>query len=118
MKLMLFFFSSRRRHTRCLSDWSSDVCSSDLRCPLSTRTLCKHFTSLSPVTSGHRCQTDRAPMLVGTPLPVSLSVFRALGPALRPDVPVEQRRTDPRPPGFLALSCVLATQAREPHLGT
>src|SRR5205814_9820689 len=26
----LFFFSSRRRHTRCLSDWSSDVCSSDL----------------------------------------------------------------------------------------
>src|SRR5205814_7069805 len=27
---LLFFFSSRRRHTRCLSDWSSDVCSSDL----------------------------------------------------------------------------------------
>src|SRR5471030_82475 len=26
----LFFFSIRRRHTRCLSDWSSDVCSSDL----------------------------------------------------------------------------------------
>src|SRR5882724_6671993 len=26
--LFLFFFSSRRRHTRCLSDWSSDVCSS------------------------------------------------------------------------------------------
>src|SRR5205814_6240945 len=24
------FFSRRRRHTRCLSDWSSDVCSSDL----------------------------------------------------------------------------------------
>src|SRR5262245_62753649 len=24
------FFSSRRRHTICLSDWSSDVCSSDL----------------------------------------------------------------------------------------
>src|SRR5262245_63368812 len=27
---VVFFFSSRRRHTRCLSDWSSDVCSSDL----------------------------------------------------------------------------------------
>src|SRR5215211_249760 len=26
----LFFFSSRRRHTRSLCDWSSDVCSSDL----------------------------------------------------------------------------------------
>src|SRR5699024_11950672 len=29
----LFFFSSRRRHTRSKRDWSSDVCSSDLRCP-------------------------------------------------------------------------------------
>src|SRR5262245_63050148 len=28
-----FFFSSRSRHTRCLSDWSSDVCSSDLMLP-------------------------------------------------------------------------------------
>src|SRR5258706_13791920 len=27
---MYFFFSSRRRHTRLVSDWSSDVCSSDL----------------------------------------------------------------------------------------
>src|SRR5437867_10580363 len=26
-----FFFSSRRRHTRSYGDWSSDVCSSDLR---------------------------------------------------------------------------------------
>src|SRR5256885_7093571 len=26
----LFFFSSRRRHTRLQGDWSSDVCSSDL----------------------------------------------------------------------------------------
>src|SRR5438132_4304195 len=26
----IFFFSSRRRHTRSLCDWSSDVCSSDL----------------------------------------------------------------------------------------
>src|SRR5436305_4069557 len=26
----VFFFSSRRRHTRCGRDWSSDVCSSDL----------------------------------------------------------------------------------------
>src|SRR5690554_7925507 len=26
----MFFFSSRRRHTRCGRDWSSNVCSSDL----------------------------------------------------------------------------------------
>src|SRR5690625_5457629 len=28
---MRFFFSSRRRHTRWPRDWSSDVCSSDLK---------------------------------------------------------------------------------------
>src|SRR5438128_3264243 len=31
---VFFFFSSRRRHTRCYRDWSSDVCSSDLVKPL------------------------------------------------------------------------------------
>src|SRR5437016_14435879 len=30
MLVCFFFFSSRRRHTRLVSDWSSDVCSSDL----------------------------------------------------------------------------------------
>src|SRR5690349_23123584 len=29
--MFCFFFSSRRRHTRSLRDWSSDVCSSDLQ---------------------------------------------------------------------------------------
>src|SRR2546430_13717828 len=31
MSDFMFFFSSRRRHTRFDCDWSSDVCSSDLR---------------------------------------------------------------------------------------
>src|SRR5699024_10592338 len=30
-RILFFFFSSRRRHTRSKRDWSSDVCSSDLR---------------------------------------------------------------------------------------
>src|SRR5437762_10934994 len=30
---VFFFFSSRRRHTRYIGDWSSDVCSSDLPRP-------------------------------------------------------------------------------------
>src|SRR6266498_3356890 len=34
----LFFFSSRRRHTRCGRDWSSDVCSSDLPWQFQNRT--------------------------------------------------------------------------------
>src|SRR5690348_17999526 len=31
MIFFFFFFSSRRRHTRWTGDWSSDVCSSDLK---------------------------------------------------------------------------------------
>src|SRR5438309_5536963 len=30
LSVLIFFFSSRRRHTRWNCDWSSDVCSSDL----------------------------------------------------------------------------------------
>src|SRR5690606_40036894 len=37
MCFCLFFFSSRRRHTRFSRDWSSDVCSSDLRDPVDGR---------------------------------------------------------------------------------
>src|SRR3712207_7380416 len=33
----VFFFSSRRRHTRYWRDWSSDVCSSDLADPRVSR---------------------------------------------------------------------------------
>src|SRR2546426_8116166 len=39
MYFNLFFFSSRRRHTRLQGDWSSDVCSSDLTWPKSGFTV-------------------------------------------------------------------------------
>src|SRR3712207_7229596 len=39
----VFFFSSRRRHTRYWRDWSSDVCSSDLEGKLHG-TQSNHFT--------------------------------------------------------------------------
>src|SRR5215813_6197763 len=38
---MWFFFSSRRRHTRCGRDWSSDVCSSDLGKTTTARILAR-----------------------------------------------------------------------------
>src|SRR5207253_6919228 len=41
-----FFFSSRRRHTRWPRDWSSDVCSSDLR---------RQLQSLGWAGGGRRC---------------------------------------------------------------
>src|SRR5262249_58171325 len=36
--VVCFFFERRRRHTRLVSDWSSDVCSSDLPRPASSAT--------------------------------------------------------------------------------
>src|SRR2546422_2531261 len=47
---MFFFFSSRRRHTRCSRDWSSDVCSSDLPALPDTNefTLKPYHTRFSP----------------------------------------------------------------------
>src|SRR5262245_63012722 len=51
--LRYFFFSSRRRHTRCLSDWSSDVCSSDLISMTTT------VPTLSQDPATHRILEDR-----------------------------------------------------------
>src|SRR5688572_32524604 len=47
-----FFFSSRRRHTRFDCDWSSDVCSSDLREP--GRRRHHHFPAAVALEVGHR----------------------------------------------------------------
>src|SRR5699024_11264175 len=41
----LFFFSSRRRHTRSKRDWSSDVCSSDLAIPKGSTVWCPFDTA-------------------------------------------------------------------------
>src|SRR5207245_10034827 len=38
VRMEVVFFSSRRRHTRCYRDWSSDVCSSDLNGATNVRT--------------------------------------------------------------------------------
>src|SRR3712207_9040520 len=62
----MFFFSSRRRHTRYWRDWSSDVCSSDLSWVLrqscsdsyaawSTKEPCSSTTASAP--GGIRCST-------------------------------------------------------------
>src|SRR5688500_19532209 len=48
---MLFFFASRRRHTRLQGDWSSDVCSSDLTregCSLRRVTMMLSLAFLAP----------------------------------------------------------------------
>src|SRR5262249_56261222 len=58
-----FFFSSRRRHTRLVSDWSSDVCSSDLLCasqapPAATSSRRKVDASTGPSTLPEPCRSE------------------------------------------------------------
>src|SRR5690606_39899589 len=71
-----FFFSSRRRHTRFSRDWSSDVCSSDLkstsnvqprsnRCPLTSETVSPTNVGASPETAIVAALAGRSLALVG-----------------------------------------------------
>src|SRR5256885_5122700 len=60
---MLFFFSSRRRHTRLQGDWSSDVCSSDL----AAETLKAEIEAMNVRALGTQCdvaQTNDAAEMV------------------------------------------------------
>src|SRR5688500_19140213 len=54
-----FFFSSRRRHTRLQGDWSSDVCSSDLRIYRHESTLRRARRRLGREEAGRRLLHDR-----------------------------------------------------------
>ena len=68
MYLSLFFFSSRRRHTRFTSDWSSDVCSSDLNIDIRAGLISFNIPDIHPhdlgtfldskgiaIRTGHHC---------------------------------------------------------------
>src|SRR5499425_2457974 len=47
---ILFFFSSRRRHTSYIGDWSSDVCSSDLPSSSTSTSISPHVCDSAPRT--------------------------------------------------------------------
>src|SRR3989442_11014125 len=53
---IFFFFSSRRRHTRCGRDWSSDVCSSDL--DLGSAPVCPVGELLRDAGRAHGCGAE------------------------------------------------------------
>src|SRR5438132_8865175 len=68
-----FFFSSRRRHTRSLCDWSSDVCSSDLTCTR-TRPSASSREGSGPVSErGTKPSGSARPRIASRLLPETLS---------------------------------------------
>src|SRR5690606_40001365 len=66
---VFFFFSSRRRHTRFSRDWSSDVCSSDLRGRPRASPPRKRQPTVRPVSPGAPAMPLRARCAGEPPLP-------------------------------------------------
>src|SRR5437762_12296697 len=58
--ISFFFFSSRRRHTRYIGDWSSDVCSSDLCRPCPARLPSRAPQRLGRTRAPDRGEHDRS----------------------------------------------------------
>src|SRR5256884_411223 len=71
-----FFFSSRRRHTRCSRDWSSDVCSSDLG---------EKVRDVGPATVMRESIEIIKGMLSGNEVKYQGKAFQAFAPALKSD---------------------------------
>src|SRR5690606_39426559 len=61
------YFSSRRRHTRFSRDWSSDVCSSDLRDATAATSLPGAVSMSSPSKAGDEEPITRLEQLVAVP---------------------------------------------------
>src|SRR5438034_9777262 len=96
---MFFFFSSRRRHTRSLCDWSSDVCSSDLEPAVAVREQRRGQRDHHPHPDGDGGQLDvlhqpggeaRAEV-VHEPGPAELPVLRDARLAAAPAEPRDDR---------------------------
>src|SRR5699024_11491470 len=77
VKISLFFFSSRRRHTMSKRDWSSDVCSSDL----STNSTLTSWPYKSASRSRTKDSTERcsSPIVGLVPTEIARSEERRVG---------------------------------------
>src|SRR5256885_7478219 len=68
---VVFFFSSRRRHTRLQGDWSSDVCSSDLRQPEPAR----HPFFFADLERAYGFDPERARSIIGSAMTEAGATF-------------------------------------------
>src|SRR2546422_11470873 len=92
---MFFFFSSRRRHTRCSRDWSSDVCSSDLDGPLPAGGGGGDRPSANPIVNRERPEREeRSGSLFRGRVPLVVLVALPEQPEGEQDEPDDERDLD------------------------
>src|SRR5207237_6850945 len=91
--LSSFFFSSRRRHTRFKCDWSSDVCSSDLRTKCQSRKHKRVAPARLQLDRKSNCLGARHELRVAGNGIVLRSEERRVGKECRDGGGVEQYRT-------------------------
>src|SRR5256885_5103141 len=79
----LFFFSSRRRHTRLQGDWSSDVCSSDLGADARTAAVESYSRTAARTRSrnlaGGQCVSAYKAILVASAYPLGENAAKKSG---------------------------------------
>src|SRR4030066_1382984 len=76
----IFFFSSRRRHTRFKCDWSSDVCSSDLSGTLWLRFRERYLIGMAGKVTRDQAEAVILHVAKGLPLPRSSGLFPPASP--------------------------------------
>src|SRR5690606_39565805 len=112
--VFIFFFSSRRRHTRFSRDWSSDVCSSDLGASLAKPTLMfLVFFASSKVTAAAPTPSGLSP-----PPPPTPQADSTAGPprATTPIAPVRRKKSRlVQPPLIVSLPRHNAVAGGLPH---
>src|SRR5476649_2537483 len=94
--MSVFFFSSRRRHTRSLCDWSSDVCSSDLldlRRPLRPQPEASRSRSRCPRSEEHTSELQSHSDLVCRLLLEKKKITHESKPVDRPVTRLSKRMT-------------------------
>src|SRR2546429_7026310 len=107
----IFFFSSRRRHTRCSRDWSSDVCSSDLIAVLAKENKVPFYIA-APISTFDLSIAD------GEHIPIeersAAEVTHLQGVRIAPDVPAANPAFDVTPARYIAAIFTERGVARRP----
>src|SRR5947207_10229682 len=120
-----FFFSSRRRHTRSLCDWSSDVCSSDLVSLSNARANSLGLQYNAPIVLKQITDTIKAFKNGTNPVNQAVAaiqgdvVAHSMGGVITRTMPLLTRfMSDPAFPTFNQGSIHKVVTSSAPHLGT